>query len=84
LPQRTEGGGCHDDALERELLEDGHGDVAGSRRHVDEQVVELGPFERIGCACSRVRIRSALGYVSTADFEKADWPEEEKSRPMAE
>ena len=38
-------GSCHDDALERELLEDGHGDVAGSRRHVDEQVVELAPVD---------------------------------------
>jgi transposase InsO family protein len=45
---------------------------------------ELDPLERIERACNRVRIHSALGYVSPADFEKANWPEEEKSRPMAE
>lgn len=45
---------------------------------------ELDLFERIGCACNRARAHSAPGYVSPADFEKANWPEEEKSRPMAE
>lgn len=45
---------------------------------------ELDPFERIECVYNRVRIHSALGYVGPTDFEKANWPEEEKSRPMAE
>lgn len=45
---------------------------------------ELDPLERIERGCNRVRIHSAPGCASPADFEKANRPEEEKSRPMAE
>lgn len=45
---------------------------------------ELDLFEYIECIYNRVRIHSAMGYVSPADFEKANWPEAEKGRPMAE
>ena len=45
---------------------------------------ELDPLEYIERGCNRARIHSALGYVSPADFEKANWSDEEKSRPMAE
>lgn len=45
---------------------------------------ELDLLERIEYACNRVRINSALVCVSPADFEEANWSEEEKSRLQAE
>ena len=39
-------------------------------------------FEYIECSCNRVRIRSALGYLSPEEFERANRPGEDR-RPMA-
>lgn len=40
------------------------------------------PFEHIAVVCNRARIRSALGCLSPAEFEGANWPAEE-GRPKA-
>ena len=46
----------------------------------DEAALDI--FERIEAAHNRARIRSALGYMSPAEFEKANWPDDE-GRPRA-
>ena len=46
----------------------------------EEEALDL--FERIEVACNRARIHSALGYLSPAEFEGANWPAEE-GRPKA-
>ena len=41
----------------------------------DEAV--LGIFEHIEVVYNRARIHSALGYMSPAEFEEANWPDDE-------
>lgn len=37
----------------------------------------LGIFEHIEIVCNRARAHSALGYMSSVEFEEANWPEDE-------
>lgn len=45
----------------------------------DQAALEI--FEHIECFCNRVRTHSALGYLSAEEFERANWPEEDR-HPM--
>lgn len=47
---------------------------------LEEAALDL--FGYIEVVCNRAGIHSALGYLSPAEFEKADWPAED-SRPKA-
>ena len=40
-------------------------------------LVALGIFEHIEVVYNRARIHSALGYMSPAEFEEANWPDDE-------
>lgn len=46
----------------------------------DQAALEI--FECIECSCNRVWTHSALGYLSPEEFERANWPEEDR-HPMA-
>lgn len=54
-----------------------HARVCAAR---DEAALDI--FECIEAVCSRARTRSALGYMSPAGFEEANWPDDE-GRPRA-
>lgn len=53
-----------------------------ARTYATREEAALDLFERIEVACNRARTHSALGYLSPAEFEGADWPAEE-GRPKA-
>ena len=53
-----------------------------ARTYATREEAALDPFERIEVACNGARIHSALGYLSPAEFEGANWPAEE-GRPKA-
>ena len=55
-----------------------------ARVYDSRERAEFDLFEYIECIYNRVRIHSALGYMSPAEFEKANWPKEEESRLQAE
>lgn len=46
----------------------------------DEAALDI--FERIEVVYNRARVHSALGYISPAEFEEANWPDDE-GRPRA-
>ena len=46
----------------------------------DEAALDI--FEYIEVVYNRARIHSALGYMSPAEFEEANWPDDE-GRPRA-
>lgn len=60
----------------------GHGLERHRRARRRGAEAALGLFERIGVACNRARTRAALGYLSPAEFEEANWPNE-GGRPEA-
>lgn len=53
---------------------------ARARAARDEAALDI--FERIEVVYNRARIHSALGYMSPAEFEGANWPDDE-GRPRA-
>lgn len=68
----------------------GHGAVHGhrevgvrdARACATREEAALDIFEYIEAVCSRARIHSAPGYMSPAEFEEANWPDDE-GRPKA-
>lgn len=55
-----------------------------ARVYDSREQAELDLFEYMECVYNRVRIHSALGYMSPDEFEKANWPHEEENRLRAE
>ena len=53
-----------------------------AQTYATREEAALDPFEHIAVVCNRARIRSALGCLSPAEFEGANWPAEE-GRPKA-
>ena len=53
---------------------------ARARATRDEAALDI--FERIEVVRNRARIHSALGYMGPAEFEEANWPDDE-GRPRA-
>ena len=53
-----------------------------ARTYATREEAALDLFEYIEVVYNRARIHSALGYLSPAEFEKANWPAED-SRPKA-
>ena len=47
----------------------------------DEAALDI--FERIEVVYNRARIHSALGYMSPAELEEANWPDDEGRVPSA-
>ena len=52
------------------------------RTYATREEAALDLFEYIEVVYNRARIHSALGYLSPAEFEEANWPDE-KGRPKA-
>ena len=55
---------------------------AHARTYATREEAALDLFECIEVVYSRARIHSALGYMSPAEFEEANWPDDE-GRPKA-
>lgn len=53
-----------------------------ARTYATREEAALDLFGYIGVVYNRARIHSALGYLSPAEFEEANWPDE-KGRPKA-
>lgn len=53
-----------------------------AQTYATREEAALGLFERIEAVYNRARTHSALGYLSPAEFEGANWPAEE-GRPKA-
>lgn len=48
-----------------------------ARAYATRDEAVLGIFEHIEVVYNRARIHSALGYMSPAEFEEANWPDDE-------
>lgn len=57
------------------------GSLAGWVKKADAAALDL--FERIEVVYNRTRIHSALGCLSPAEFEKANWPAEDSRSKAA-
>ncbi len=53
-----------------------------ARAYATRDEAALDIFERIEVVYNRARIHSALGYMSPAELEEANWPDDE-GRPRA-
>ena len=53
-----------------------------ARAYATRDEAALDIFERIEVVYNRARIHSALGYMGPAEFEEANWPDDE-GRPRA-
>lgn len=73
-----------DNAAMESLMGTIKSEAVHARVYDSREEAELDLFEYIECIYNRVRIHSALGYMSPAEFEKANWPKEGKSRLQAE
>lgn len=71
-----------DDAAMESLMGIVKSECVHARTYATREEAALDLFERIEVACNRARTHSALGYLSPAEFEGADWPAEE-GRPKA-
>ena len=71
-----------DDAAMESLMGIVKSECAHAQTYATREEAALDLFERIEVACNRARTHSALGYLSPAEFEGADWPAEE-GRPKA-
>lgn len=73
-----------DNAAMESLMGTIKSEAVHARVYDSREEAELDLFEYIECIYNRVRIHSALGYMSPVEFEKANWPKEGKCRLQAE
>ena len=71
-----------DDAAMESLMGIVKSECVHARTYATREEAALDLLERIEVACNRARTHSALGYLSPAEFEEANWPKE-NSRPKA-
>lgn len=48
-----------------------------ARAYATRDEAALGIFEHIEIVCNRARVHSALGYMGPAEFEEANWSDDE-------
>ena len=71
-----------DNAATESLMGIAKSECAHARVYATREEAALDIFEYIEVAYNRARIHSALGYMSPAEFEEANWPDDE-GRPKA-